>query len=678
MLRLIAYLFIIVVAATGLSWLADRPGDLMIDWQGYRIETSVFSAVVGFALTICALLAIWVVLTSIWKSPVAIGNFLKRRRQKRGLEALSGGIIAIGAGDRAGAVRYSAQARKSLPNEPLTHLLRAQAAQLSGDKATARRIFEAMLGAPDTEQLGLRGLFLEAQREGEREAAIQFAQRAVKLNPKLDWAVNALFDLQCRDGDWSNALETLAVARSYGHIDKTSANRRRAVLLTAQAQAAEDNDPERALNLALEAHGLAVDLVPASAIAGRILASRGNTPRATKILQKTWAKQPHPDLATAYAYARLGDSPHDRLTRVAKLAQLNPHSAEGPIAIATAAIEARDFGAARNALKPLLDGRLTQRVATLMARIEGEEHGDKGRVREWLARAVNAPRDPVWTADGVVSETWAPISPVSGALDAFQWRVPVENLHKRDGDILAQKLEELVELGNASAPAVSEAKDITPAVVPNAQTTTTNYDAKIAKSEPANAGRARNNDAAAVAAAAVPVTTTQQADEPATTAAKGTVVVAAEAPVEDIEEGVTTTTTEEIEVRPASANEGSATDDSSTAGATADEPETTRASKPVALQPLDLEDDVEDAASGKEPSDKSPEKIDKSRKSQRSKTGTKRSGKASAKRSRTEKPGTPKQADPNIFVSPRAPDDPGTEDVETNQWEPPPRRARAP
>ena len=122
-------------------------------------------------------------------------------------------MIAIGAGDRALATRYAIQARKALPNEPLTHLLRAQAAQLSGDRATARRIFEAMLAAPDTEQLGLRGLFLEAEREGETEAARQFAERALRLNPKLGWSADALFDLQCKQTDWAGALETLAVAK---------------------------------------------------------------------------------------------------------------------------------------------------------------------------------------------------------------------------------------------------------------------------------------------------------------------------------------------------------------------------------------------------------------------------------------------------------------------------------
>src|SRR5436305_14243433 len=48
-----------------------------------------------------------------------------------------------------------------------------------------------------------------------------------------------------------------------------------------------------------------------------------------------------------------------------------------------------------------------------------------------MARALNAPRDPAWTADGIVSDRWLPVSPVSGRLDAFQWRVPVAEVGER-------------------------------------------------------------------------------------------------------------------------------------------------------------------------------------------------------------------------------------------------------
>jgi HemY protein len=62
-----------------------------------------------------------------------------------------------------------------------------------------------------------------------------------------------------------------------------------------------------------------------------------------------------------------------------------------------------------------------------MAEIEDAD-GDVGRSREWMARAMRAAPDPAWTADGVVSEHWLPVSPVSGRLDAFQWRVPLAEI----------------------------------------------------------------------------------------------------------------------------------------------------------------------------------------------------------------------------------------------------------
>jgi len=460
MIRLILYLVGVGILASGLAWLADRPGQMLLTWQGYEIETTVFRAVVIFAILIGLAVFVWSLLRQLWNSPAAVGRIVNRRRQERGLEALSSGMIAIGAGDRSQAMRHAIQARKALPNEPLTHLLRAQAAQLSGDRTTARRIFEAMLGSKETEQLGLRGLFLEAEREGEHEAARQFAERALRLNPQLGWPIDALFELQCRASDWRGALDTLGAGKRNGHFEKAVADRRRGVILTAQAQALEDSNPDRALTLAMEAHNLAPDLVEAGAIAGRIYSSKGQTGKVARVIEQTWKRAPHPDLAIVYAHARPGDSPKDRLGRVKNLARATPHSVEAPIAVAHAAIEAHDWTEARKALAPLVDGRLSQRVCTLMARIEGEQFGNAGRVREWLARAANAPRDPAWTADGVVAERWAAISPVTGTLDAFQWKVPVEQKGTQDEELALAKLEELMALGEPKNERVIEAKPV--------------------------------------------------------------------------------------------------------------------------------------------------------------------------------------------------------------------------
>lgn len=450
MVRLILFLVSVFLLASGLAWLADRPGNVLLTWEGYEIETSVFRAIVILGLLMGAAVFVWSLVRQIWSSPAIISRQLTRRRQQRGLDALSSGMIAIGAGDRASAARAAIQARKAIPNEPLTHLLRAQAAQLTGDRATARRIFEAMLGSPDTEQLGLRGLYLEARREGEPEAAMQFAERAARINPRLGWPLEAQFEMQLKTGNWAGAADTVALAKRNGHLERPTADRRRALMLAAEALRIEDSDPDKALAAAIEAHALAPDLISAAAVGGRILAARGQTAKAAKIIQRTWSKTPHPDLAAAYAYARIGDSPHDRLDRIKQLALLKPHDVESGVAWAGAALEAREFRVARHALQPFLKEKLTRRVARLMARIEIADKNDAGRAREWIARAATAARDPVWTADGVVLDAWSPVSPITATLDTVEWRTPMTG-PDGPGDTLAAEIADLLAIDNNDA-----------------------------------------------------------------------------------------------------------------------------------------------------------------------------------------------------------------------------------
>lgn len=454
MLRLLIFLLLVTALALGITQYLEHPGQITIAWLGYEIETSVLFAALALLALVVLLALLWSAMRYLLTRPAAVSRYLSDRREEQGLEALTKGLIAVGAGDRDRAQAYAAQARKRLPNEPLTGLLRAQAAQLAGDREEARRVFEAMAQKPQTELLGLRGLFLEARREQELDVARQFAERAVARNPELSWSVDALFELQTRAGDWEGALKTLEVARSHKQLDRSTADRRRAVLLTAQAQALEDGDADRALAMAQEAHKLAPGLVPAAALAGRLLVAKGSISRAGRLILGAWKEAPHPDLALAYAYLRPGDSPRDRLKRVTSLAEATPGEPEGLIAVATAAVEAHEWEAARAALAPLITGRPPARVCTLMARIEAGEMGDQGRVREWLARAVRAPRDPVWTADGYVSAEWAPVSPLTGRLDAFEWKVPVERIGPPETEPIPEEI--------SLSARVSEAEKVVP------------------------------------------------------------------------------------------------------------------------------------------------------------------------------------------------------------------------
>jgi HemY protein len=427
MIRVLLFLALVASTAFGVVWLADRPGDVAIVWQGYRIETSMMVALVAVAIVSLIVVIVWSVVRTILRSPDLIAMFMSHRRGVRGYLAISRGLVAVGAGDAAAAKRAASEAERIAPGEPLALLLNAQCAQLSGDRAAAEHAFRAMAERDDTKLLGLRGLYVEAQRRKDGIAARAYAEEAAKAAPALGWAGQAALEFRCAAGDWAAALAALDRNSRYGLIDKPEYKRQRAVLLTARALAAEEGDRDRARSLALDALKLAPDLVPAAELAGRLLGDAGELRRAGRIIEKAWAANPHPDLAETYAHLRPGDSARERLTRVQSLSLKAPGHAESALAVARAALDAQEFAVARNAIRPLLK-EPTQRVAALMAEIERAESGDEGRAREWMARALRAPRDPAWTADGHVSDRWMPVSPVSGRLDAFQWKVPLAEL----------------------------------------------------------------------------------------------------------------------------------------------------------------------------------------------------------------------------------------------------------
>jgi HemY protein len=202
-------------------------------------------------------------------------------------------------------------------------------------------------------------------------------------------------------------------------------NRKQAAMLAAQALVLEDGEKNQALELALKAHKLDPALVPAALVVARVLISQASTRKASKILKETWLVSPHPDIAELQAHLIPGEGPESRYDRVRDLLKEHKGGIEGAVALARAAAKAKHWDVAREALAPWLSDRPQARICALMADIE-EASGDKGRAREWLARALTAPRDPIWVSDGVASPRWTPVSPVSGDIVPCEWKAPFE------------------------------------------------------------------------------------------------------------------------------------------------------------------------------------------------------------------------------------------------------------
>jgi HemY protein len=435
MIRIILFLLLIALAASGAAWVADQGGDVVLSWSGWRVETTLPVLALAIGIIVVVALVLWTVLRALWRTPGHIRRRRRERRQARGRHAITQGLLAIGHGDAAAARVHADAARRHAAQDPLALLLHAQSAQLDGDRAGAQRAFRAMAERADTRLLGLRGLFVEAQRADDPVAAVMIAEEALKLAPSSTWASHAVLGYRCARSDWNGALSILDTNLSAGLIDKPTYRRQRGVLLTARALELETVDRDKSRDSVMEAVKLAPTLVPAAVLASKFESEAHQVRRSMRIIEAAWLAQPHPDLADAYAHVKLGDSARQRLVRIETLAAKAPGHIESALALARAAIDATEFARAREALAPFIAAP-TQRVAMLMAEIERTEHGDSGRARAWTQRAVRALHDPVWTADGYVSASWRPVSPVTGRLDAFQWQTPLAALPSDKGDAI--------------------------------------------------------------------------------------------------------------------------------------------------------------------------------------------------------------------------------------------------
>ncbi len=423
--KLLRLFMLMAALAATVAWLADHPGRLELDWQGYRIETSM-AVLIALGAGFVALLMLPFRVYSRWRG--ARGQLVK---YQNGMQALTHGMTAIAAGDAATAKRHAARADRLLSGAPLTLLMQAQAAELRKDDAAARGYFQAMLISPETEFLGLRGLLAQAMRVGDMGYATRLVDRALQLHPKSPWVVRNKFEIECAAGAWPQARETLGRAARTRLITKQERNRRQAILAYAEAcQALEQGAETQALAFAQDALKGAPDLVPAAVLTARLLAAAGKPDKAGRVLEKSWALTPHPDLSDAFASLAPGEKPAQRLIRMRRLIAANPGHLESRLLGAETAIAVGETAHARELLTPLAgaepnDGA-SRRVCLLMAQLARAQGLGTQEAQHWLAYAPLAAPDPVWQCQSCAkqSQGWTMLCQACGEFDTLQWIVP--------------------------------------------------------------------------------------------------------------------------------------------------------------------------------------------------------------------------------------------------------------
>ena len=397
---------VLVVAGIVLSgaWMLDvlvsEPGTLTLDYNDRIYQLTLFEAALLIVAGILAVLAAIALLRFVYSlirfilgDETAFSRFFTRSRERRGLDALSKGLLAVAAGDGKTALKKAKLAEKHLKRPALTRLLNAQASELAGDTARAETYYKALMTEDQTAFVGAQGLLGQAMAENDTDRALKLAEHSHELLPKNALAMETLYTLQSQKFDWQAARKTLVEQKRRGLLPKEDATKREAALVYAQAEDAERvGETEHARKLAVEAAKLDPSNVNAVCGAVRHLIESGSKRAASKLVIDAWRLKPDPKLAAAFAAIEPDEAPAARRRRFETLFALHPNSDETQFLRSELALVAEDWSGARKAIEDLRETEPSARSCAVYAAIARGEGEPDNVVQAWLARGLGAPR----------------------------------------------------------------------------------------------------------------------------------------------------------------------------------------------------------------------------------------------------------------------------------------------
>ncbi|MEM7197293.1 MAG: tetratricopeptide repeat protein, partial [Pseudomonadota bacterium] len=311
--------------------------------------------------------------------------------EKRGIKALTAGLMAIAAGDSVVASKQAKRASSLLRGSPLALVLGAQAAQLSGDAARAKSVFETMCEHDETAFMGYRGLMNQALEAGDITKALALGGQAQAFQPDAPWLVNELVALNIRAESYGDALRLQEKAIRRRMDDPQKAKQRLAEILMLEChQLWQNKDYDQALRKAREALQADDTNRDAQMACGRLLASSGAIRKAQKLLMRAWERDPNLELARALGEAFPPETAADeKLKKMQKLLASNPEHISAQLILAEMAIASQEWQMARTQLDAILAKGDHPHAFRLMAQLEEGTSADIALAHKWLQRATD-------------------------------------------------------------------------------------------------------------------------------------------------------------------------------------------------------------------------------------------------------------------------------------------------
>lgn len=431
MLRALWFLIKLGVLAAIFVWVADRPGEILLEWRDYSVTMHLGLALAALLGVLLIALFIYRIIRAVADIPGRIRTSRQIKRRDNGYRILTQGMSAIAAGDTGKASRKARKAARLLNDKTgLPLFIEAQAARLDGREQEAAEQFSRLVQNKDTAFLGIRGLLTEDLAKGAPGKALVTARKALEKEPKQPWILKIVYTLEIEERNFDAARRTLKRAVKAGAIDESRAkNDEIAMIHVAAEEAQKQMRITEAERLLKEAYNKDKSFIPSAERLARFYLENGKRRSAASLIEKAWKTGPHPDLAALWTLAR----PKSYFENAAKtlewqkrLIKKDPDSIEGYLAYAHAAMAFKLWGEARDMLESQSAQHHDVRLYRLMADLEERAGAGADKINHWLQKLPGAPPEKTWLClqTGRSYHRWAPIAEPHGAFNSIVWDDP--------------------------------------------------------------------------------------------------------------------------------------------------------------------------------------------------------------------------------------------------------------
>jgi len=434
MLKILWYIFLVFITTSGVVWLIENNGTIVVNWLGYELQTDILVAILTlgfFALTIIFTSYILTKILAI-KFPKLLKLLFRKSyteklekiilKHQLGLEELSKLLLALEVEDFTKGKEIYQTLKNNIKNKAFNDFFEAKFALENQDFKTAENLFAQFKDNPHSKILFLKAKLKIAIQSKEDDKAINIAKEILALKKDSYKTAQDLLNLYKKNGHWQSA-KALINEIGADKFGEELQQRDKVILNASLAQEALKNKKYlQAIRYSKIALNINDQFFPATEILIKSWIKLGLRFKAISIIKKTWKDNPNLILAEIYSSLYRKSSTQKRVDAIKKLVISNPDSTHSNSAIGIVAFRAGAYKIAREFLNLAILKEKSRHLYLLLAYTE-KHLGNHEEFYKNLTIAKMLPKESYYTCSSCDhgSTKWQATCDNCGSFDSLQW-----------------------------------------------------------------------------------------------------------------------------------------------------------------------------------------------------------------------------------------------------------------